>query len=185
MVVAEAATVAAINLLGKVSYDVWKHWFNGGAETTAGVALDTGGGYHGLQHPADGLVYLTDPEFFGWEETEPAEMIGYFVPVDQQAAQWLEPDQPVLVAILDTDPASDLEGLIIPTYLDEPFEAALYPGLYILVAFVFLDDDVDELDGIAISEFTVDWDDVVFTLEIPVADADELEIEELLDDLFV
>lgn len=182
MVIVEAAAVAAANLLGKVSYDVWKRWFDGD-EQPAGVAFDSAGGFHSLGHLAGGQVYLTDPGFFGWVEIEPTDVIGYFVPADEQAADWLDPDQPVLCAILDTDPDSELEGLVVPGYLDEPFVAALFPGVYTLVAFVFLDEDVELLDGIGIGEFAVEWGEPAFSLEIPVIDADELEIEELLDDL--
>jgi hypothetical protein len=101
----------------------------------------------------------------------PVSFEGLFVPADAWAHAYLDAEQPVLLVIEDQDERSSLDSLVAMASLADGFGGTLFPGNYLLGAFVFLDEDPDnwdDVDGGALVEFSVVGGEPPFQLEIPI-----------------
>ena len=123
--------------------------------------LASGGRYNGPQ--------LVEPYQLGMGE--PVVFDGLFVPADTWAQDWLIADQPVLLVIDDLSETSPLDSVVAIGQLGGGFEGSLYPGNYVLGAFVFSDDNPEaweDISGGALVEFSVVPGEPPFSLTIPI-----------------
>jgi hypothetical protein len=165
----DPVTIAALlGLAGKAleaGIGAWKTRL----ETGSGVAIAANGSQYRL--PTGGQFAgprLIEPASLG--RGSPITFHGTFIPADRWAAQLLQ-EQPILIAIEDEDERSPLDSVIAMGSLGDPFEGSLFPGNYVLGAFVFSDTDPrhwDDVVGGALVGFSVTAGEPPFRLEIPI-----------------
>lgn len=91
-----------------------------------------------------------------------------FVPADRWAQAYLLTRQPTLVVIERLGLGLAQEPIVVATFLEDGADGALYPGLYRLSAFVFLNNNLDAIDGIGIVDFSVEVGEPPFLLRVPI-----------------
>jgi hypothetical protein len=160
-------TIAALLGLGGKALDAgvgaWKAWLEKGC---GGVSIASDGSQYSL--PVGGRA-LREPRLLGWGE--PVLFEGFFVPADPWAEAYLLPEQPVLLVIESQDQSSSLDSMVAIASLDSRFEGSLFPGNYLLGAFVFLEDDPDDwqdVDGGALLDFSVMAGEPPFRLQVAI-----------------
>jgi len=135
----ELAVAQGVTLLGKISYDVWKRWFEGRTPGAAMVA-------HGS------TSYTTDPESMlsmiprSGRSATPALLTVTLHPGDDLSLEHVFQEHPVLLVISDRD-HSVLDGFVIPGQVADVHEVLLPPGTYDVSAFVFDDDSLTVISG--------------------------------------
>lgn len=169
---------ALIGLGGKaleVGASVWKTWSE---RRGGGVAIAADGSRFELAHEGRYLGLGADiTESGSFPAALPIRFEGAFVPADTWAETYLLADQPVLLVIANKDEGSPFNSMVALTMLGGGFEGSLFPGDYVLAAYVFLDEDFldddggwseEDLDGGGLVEFSVRPNEPPFRLEIGI-----------------
>ena len=118
------------------------------------------------------------PDHYIIAETEPIQFDVTFEPVDDETFEYLDATQPVIIFIFDPN---DLEEMIFfITDLGQGINnGELYPGQYGLLALVYVDEELEYIDAIGVTDFTIEEYELPFDLRVPIS-SDENMIAGLL-----
>lgn len=137
----ELAIAQGVTLLGKIGYDVWKRWFDGPRPAAAMVAA----GSTSLASTATGAQRMVEP----WAVSmSPSVLTVALHPGDDFSLNRVFQELPVLLIVADLD-RPDLDGVVVPGFVADTYEVMLPPGRYAVSAFVFDDDSLTALAGVA------------------------------------
>ncbi len=115
-------------------------------------------------------------------QIQPVQFSVTFEAMDEETFEYLDEDQPVVVFIYD--PYEPEEFIYLVTQLNQGIgNGELYPGTYGLLALVYVDEDLDDIDGIGIVNFTIQEGELPFDLGVLISSDDEI-ISNLLGEIY-